>query len=37
MVGEFKKYQDNIKGFISRVFTIVKIFMIYEKISWNIA
>ncbi len=36
MVGEFKKYQDNKKGFISRVFTIVKSFMIYEKISWNI-
>lgn len=36
MVGEFKKYQDNKKGFISSVFTIVKSFMIYEKRSWNV-
>ncbi len=36
MVGEFKKHQDNKKGFVSRVFTIVKSFMIYEKIPWNI-
>jgi hypothetical protein len=33
MVGEFKKYQDNKKKFISRLFIIVKSFMIYEKIS----
>jgi hypothetical protein len=33
MVGEFKKYQDNKKKIISRLFIIVKSFMIYEKIS----